>query len=212
MNRAEKALPIVILVAGATFAGWAYLSTAADYENKRKLAEAAGFADYSEMQKATAEGISDPKAWTDYKHLQDQKRQAKQEEEAKAEAERARVAAIRADTLAKAAAQAEADRRERLRDPTVKMKVESFSWGKSGFGNVALVTIAIENANEFAVKDISILCSFDAPSGTHLSSVSHVIYDTIKPAATRTFSKVNIGFIHSQAKSASCRVERASRL
>lgn len=216
MRPLEKTISAVVLIGGVTFAGYAFVTVKADADRERAEAAAAGFATYGDLKDARAAGISDPGAWTVYKRQQDQRRQAdlerKQQEDAKAEAERARVAAARADMLAKSAARAEADRRELLRDPATKMKVGSFSWKKSGFGNVAVVTVAIENGNEFAVKDIGISCSFSAPSGTHLSNASHVIYETIKPNARRTFSDVNIGFIHSQARSASCQVDTAARL
>jgi hypothetical protein len=132
----EKIIAAVVLIGSATFAGYAYLSVAA--ENKREFSEAAaaGFASYGDLREAKAAGISDAAAWAEHK------RQAK----AEGDAQRDRIAAARADMAAKAAKSADEDlamRRELARDPTTKMHVKSFTWKKGGFGSVGLVTVEI---------------------------------------------------------------------
>jgi len=96
-------------------------------------------------------------------------------------------------------------------DPADEMKLSNFSWKTGGFGSVAIITATIENFNNFTVKDITVKCSFGGKSGIHLSDVEHVIYDTIKSREKRTFKDINIGFIHSQSASSSCRIKTARR-
>lgn len=149
----------------------------------QNAATAAGFSDLSEFRAATAAGIPEPGAWA---------------------AERQRLAAAKQKK--------DAEEYERTRNPSTKMNAKTLSWTKSGFGTVGLVTIAIENQNEFAVKDVLITCDFTASSGTKVGTASGTIYETIKPKSTRTFKEFNIGFIHSQSQRGGCAVDSARRL
>jgi len=205
VNRFERAIPIVLLVAVAVPLIWGSISIKFDADLHQTEASAAGFSTYSDLVEAKAAGIKDPAAWAEQKRHKEKEDAAQRERITAAKVQMAAVAA-------KEAEQAAAARRELLRDPADRMKVSAFGWKKSGFGSVAIVTLTIVNDNDFSVKDIRLSCSFDAPSGTHLSDVSHVIYDTIKGASKRAFADVNIGFIHSQSRGASCSVVAASRL
>jgi hypothetical protein len=50
--------------------------------------------------------------------------------------------------------------RERNRDPGERLTMVSFSWKIGGFGVVGSATVAIDNANDFPVKDIDVRCEF----------------------------------------------------
>lgn len=146
-------------------------------------ATAAGFGSVNEYTAAKEAGISDPKAWQDMQ---------------------TKLAAIKAKR--------DQEQYERTRNPATKMMVKNLSWQKSGFGAIGLVTLTVDNMNDFGVKDIVIECSFSAPSGTKVGDSSKTIYETIKPNGSRTFKEFNIGFIHSQAQRGGCSVESARRL
>lgn len=170
----------------------AFLISAYFFGEQRKeadaAAQAAGFADAEDQDRAGKAGVTDPTIWRQ-----------------RSEAEAAVKAAL-------AAKEAEAER-ERRRNPADMMSVSNFKWSTGGFGAVAIAnSITIKNDNSFAVKDIELTCHFSAPSGTVLSRLSHTIYDTVKAKAKRTFSDVNLGFVNSQSQRAACAVEKAARL
>ncbi len=58
------------------------------------------------------------------------------------------------------AAVAEAARYEATRNPATKMSVENMTWSFGGFGTVAVVTLTINNSNDFPVKDVGLECRF----------------------------------------------------
>lgn len=102
---------------------------------------------------------------------------------------------------------AELDRIEQIQN----IKITKWSWKKGGFDSVMLATFTIQNTNAFSVKDIRIHCEHSAPSGTLIDSSSQTIYEAIKVGASRTFKEVNMGFVHSQAKSSSCSIRNFVR-
>jgi hypothetical protein len=91
------------------------------------------------------------------------------------------------------------------------MSVENMTWSIGGFGSVAIVTVTINNANDFPIKDVGIECRFSGKSGTELSTLTHTIFDSLKAKSKRTFKEVNVGFINSQSARAGCSVETAKR-
>jgi hypothetical protein len=190
--------------AGACFLAYAIMSTHTETAAKNKPAIEAGFADYSEMEAAKAAGFADSSKWREELRQRELRLKIAQDEAA-------RKAAERAAQLRAAAAVEEARQQELRRDPATRMTMPSFTWKIGGFGSIGIVTVTIENGNDFAVKDIGIRCTFDGKSGTQLSAASHTIFDTIKAKSRQTFREVNIGFINSQSARAGCSVETARR-
>jgi roadblock/LC7 domain-containing protein len=198
MRRWESIAVFTPLVGGAGFIAWALVSTY--YENKARDAPAiaAGFHDASEMNAAKAVGMTDPAAYR-----------------ARVEDEKAKAAAAKAarDKNMKAAeAEGAALLRERNRNPADRMTIKGMTWSLGGFKNVGVVSVTIENSNDFAVKDFGIRCQFSGKSGTQLSANNHIIFDTIPAKTKKAFKEVNVGFIDSQSATASCNVETAGRL
>jgi len=198
MRRWETIAVFTPLVVGVGFVAWALASTY--YENKARDAPAvaAGFTDAAEMNAAKAVGMTDPAAYR-----------------ARVEAEKAKLAAENAvrDKNRKAAeAEGAALLRERNRNPADRLTMKGMTWSLSGFKNVGIVNVTIENSNDFAVKDVGIRCYFSGKSGTQLSANSHTIFDTIPPKSKKAFKEVNVGFIDSQSATASCNVETAGRV
>jgi hypothetical protein len=81
-----------------------------------------------------------------------------------------------------------------------------YSWHKGGFETTMLASFKIANNGQVAIRDISIECDHFAKSGTRIDSNSGRIYDIVPAHGTKTFSEFNMGFIHSQANSTSCRI------
>src|ERR1700754_1148677 len=123
---------------------WVAQQSAEEAKEKNPKAVAAGFTDYKEMDAAAKFGITNGKEWA------------------------AKIAKDR-----EAAQAADLARYEATRNPATKMTTENMSWSIGGFGSVALVSLTINNANDFPVKDIGIECRFSGKSGTQLSTINH---------------------------------------
>jgi hypothetical protein len=198
MKRWETIAVFIPLAAGVGFVAWSIVSTY--YENKARDAPAiaAGFANSAEMNAAKAVGMTDPAAYR-----------------AGVEAEKVKLAAenaVREKNRLAAEAEGAALLRERNRNPADRLAMKGMTWSLSGFKNVGIVNVTIENSNDFAVKDVGIRCYFSGKSGTQLTTTSHTIFDTIPAKTKKAFEEVNVGFINSQSAAASCNVETAGRL
>lgn len=86
------------------------------------------------------------------------------------------------------------------------VKLTKWNWGIAGFGNVMMLSGKIENSADFPVKDIVVMCTLSAPSGTSLGSVNQTIYKTIASKKSLNLKSFNMGFIHSQSTGANCEV------
>lgn len=81
-----------------------------------------------------------------------------------------------------------------------------FDWEKSGFGNIMLANFTIKNPTQFRFKDFEITCNHFSPSGTKIDSNNRTIYEIVGSGATKRIRNMNMGFIHSQASSSSCKI------
>jgi len=77
---------------------------------------------------------------------------------------------------------------------------------RAGFGTVFEATITVTNPTETAVKDFEITCRLFAASGTEIDEVRTTLYEAVPPNATKTFRKVNFGFMDSQTTNYNCRL------
>jgi hypothetical protein len=179
----KRDIATIVLIVAAAFAVVAWARQAEEEaRTKNPKAVEAGFTDYKEMEKAAALGITNGTEWNT-KLVRDRQ----------------------------AALDAESARYEATRNPATKMSVENMTWSIGGFGTVAVVTVTINNSNDFPVKDVGLECRFSGKSGTELSTVNHTIFDSLKAKSKRTFKEVNVGFINSQSARAGCSVETAKR-
>lgn len=97
-------------------------------------------------------------------------------------------------------------------DPVDGLKISSQSWRRGGLGSKALVTFTLRNANDFAVKDIEILCSFARSDGSHLTDRKRLIQDTVKMKSRKTYARMHVGFVNINANQAKCSLVAASRV
>lgn len=95
--------------------------------------------------------------------------------------------------------------------PVNGLKILSQSWRRGGLGSKALVTLTFRNSNDYAVKDIEILCSFARRDGSHLTDRRRVIHETVKRKSRKTFARMHVGFINVNANQAKCSLVSASR-
>ena len=94
--------------------------------------------------------------------------------------------------------------------PVDGLKISSQSWRRGGLGSKALVTLTLRNANEYAVKDIEIFCSFARRDGSHLTDRKRVIHDTVSMRSQKTFARMHVGFVNVNANQAKCSLVAAN--
>jgi len=92
-----------------------------------------------------------------------------------------------------------------------RMKISSQTWRRGGLGSKALVTFTVRNDNDYAVKDVEIVCAFTRRDGSHLTDRSRVLADTVSMKSRKTFARVPVGFVNVNADQASCSLVTARR-
>ena len=96
--------------------------------------------------------------------------------------------------------------------PLDGLKIISQSWRRGGLGSKALVTFTLRNANDYAVKDIEITCTFARRDGSHLTDRRRVIPDTVNMKSRKRYAGMLVGFVNVNANKAKCSVVTASRI
>lgn len=81
-----------------------------------------------------------------------------------------------------------------------------YSWSKSGFGSVMEADFVISNNSDMDVKDLEIQCDHYGKSGTKIDSNNRAIYDQVKAGGKKELKDFNMGFIHEQATTTSCKI------
>jgi hypothetical protein len=92
------------------------------------------------------------------------------------------------------------------------LKIYSQSWRRGGLGSNALFTFTLRNNNDYAVKDVEILCAFTRRDGSHLTDRMRVIPDTIETKSRKTFIRMHLGFVNINASKAVCSLVTANRI
>jgi hypothetical protein len=101
---------------------------------------------------------------------------------------------------------------EPARSPLDGLKIISQSWRRGGLGSKALVTFTLSNANDYAVKDIEIACTFARRDGSHLTDRRRVIPDTVNMKSRKRYAGMLVGFVNVNANKAKCSVVTAGRI
>jgi hypothetical protein len=93
-----------------------------------------------------------------------------------------------------------------------RLRISSQTWRRGGLGSKALVTFTLRNDNDYAVKDVEILCSFSRRDGSHLTDRRRVVADTVNMKSRKTFARVPVGFVNLNASQAKCALAAAQRV
>ena len=101
---------------------------------------------------------------------------------------------------------------EPAKSPLDGLKIISQSWRRGGLGSKALVTFTLRNANDYAVRDIEIACTFIRRDGSHLTDRRRVIPDTVNMKSRKRYAGMLVGFVNVNANKAKCSVVTASRI
>jgi hypothetical protein len=121
-----------------------------------------------------------------------------------AQTEPVKLALATVDPAPSATASAEAAGLDRL-------KISSQTWRRGGLGSKALVTFTVRNDNDYAVKDVEIVCAFTRRDGSHLTDRSRVLADSVSMKSRKTFARVPVGFVNVNADQAKCLLVMARR-
>ena len=92
-----------------------------------------------------------------------------------------------------------------------RIRISSQTWRRGGLGSKALVTLTLRNDNDYAVKDVEIVCAFARRDGSHLTDRSRVLADTVSMKSRKTFARIPVGFINVNADQAKCSLVAARR-
>ena len=92
-----------------------------------------------------------------------------------------------------------------------RLRISSQTWRRAGLGSKALVTFTVRNDNDYAVKDLEIVCAFARRDGSHLTDRSRVLAETVSMKSRKTFARVPVGFVNVNADRAKCSLVSAQR-
>ncbi len=101
---------------------------------------------------------------------------------------------------------------EAAKSPLDGLKIISQSWRRGGLGSKALITFTLSNANDYAVKDVEIACTFARRDGSHLTDRRRIIPDTVNMKSRKRYAGMLVGFVNVNANKARCSVVTASRI
>jgi hypothetical protein len=96
--------------------------------------------------------------------------------------------------------------------PVSGLSISSQSWRRGGLGSKALVTFTLRNSNDYAVKDIELLCAFARRDGSHLTERKRVILETVDMKSRKIFAHMLVGFVNVNASRAKCVAVAANRV
>jgi hypothetical protein len=93
-----------------------------------------------------------------------------------------------------------------------RLQISSQTWRRGGLGSKALVTFTLRNGNDYAVKDVEIVCAFSRRDGSHLTDRRRMLPDTVSTRSRKTFARVPVGFVNVNAAQAKCSLAAAQRV
>lgn len=100
--------------------------------------------------------------------------------------------------------------RQVRRRPGDFVTFEAQSATTTGFGTIMEVTGTFNNSAPLDLKDPVLECELFAESGTRIDSVRETVFKIIPANGSVRVASENLGFAHSEWRSYSCRVVRAS--
>ncbi|MCK1346034.1 hypothetical protein [Bradyrhizobium sp. CW11] len=91
-----------------------------------------------------------------------------------------------------------------------KLKVDSLTWEKEGFGSIMKASFVIRNYSTVDVKDIVVTCKHSSNSGTYIDSNTRPVYERVAHNSYQAVIDFNMGFIHSAVARSTCAVDSYS--
>ncbi|MCK1542008.1 hypothetical protein IVB12_08500 [Bradyrhizobium sp. 179] len=92
-----------------------------------------------------------------------------------------------------------------------KLKIDSVTWEKEGFGTIMKASFVIRNYSTVDVKDVVVTCRHSGNSGTYIDSNTRTIFEVVPHNSYQAVIDLNMGFIHSAVVRSACAVQGYSR-
>ena len=86
--------------------------------------------------------------------------------------------------------------------PIEKVRLVKMTWSLER--DAALVTVWLENKNDFPVRDVMIECDFNAENAFRLHRKRETLITIFPAKKTTRITKINFGYINSQVRGADC--------
>lgn len=99
------------------------------------------------------------------------------------------------------ALQADADA---IDHPLNRTSLETVRLWRDDDGYILFGDFAVRNDNKFDIKDVELICSILAPSGTLIGVNRQTIYDIVRSHRRRVFRGINLGFVDPQTSNVDC--------
>jgi hypothetical protein len=84
--------------------------------------------------------------------------------------------------------------------------MKDLSWRTGASDTIMMVNVIFENKGSDDFEDSGLTCDGYSNNGTKICSNSRIIYAVVKAGKSKSIRNVDMGFIDSQAVSASCRI------
>jgi hypothetical protein len=97
-------------------------------------------------------------------------------------------------------------------EPLGRLSISRQSFRRGGLGSKALMTFTIRNRNDYAVKDLQLLCTFRSRDGRYSTERLRTISETVETKSRKTFPLTHIGFVNVKASKAKCALLTAERV
>jgi hypothetical protein len=96
-------------------------------------------------------------------------------------------------------------------DPLGRLSISRQSFRRGGLGSRALMAFTIRNRNDYAVKDLQLLCTFRSRDGSYSTERLRTISETVETKSRKRFPLTHIGFVNVKASKAKCALVTAER-
>jgi hypothetical protein len=96
-------------------------------------------------------------------------------------------------------------------EPLGHLRISRQHFRRGGLGSKALVTFTLRNDNDYAIKDLEILCSFRSRDGHYSTERRRTINDTVNAKSRKAFPPTLVGYVNIKASKAKCSLLTASR-
>jgi hypothetical protein len=97
-------------------------------------------------------------------------------------------------------------------EPLGRLRISRQSFTRGGMGSKALMTFTVRNRNDYAVKDLDLLCKFRSRDGSYETERRRTLRDTVDSKSRKVFPLTHIGFVNIRASKASCALLAAARV
>lgn len=96
-------------------------------------------------------------------------------------------------------------------EPLGGLKISRQSFSRGGLGSKALMTFTVRNRNDYAVKDLELLCKFRSKDGSFTTERRRTLRETVDTRSRKVFPQTLVGFVDVRAAKAKCTLLGAAR-